>query len=122
MRIERQTARQRAGAAIINAKIIEARERRESAVVYFITAGRRVKIGQSRNPEVRLQSIRGGYTTKTPKGLDTSDAKLVATESGGQPREHELHQQFAHLRVTGEWFDNKNELKAYIQSLRHQAA
>ena len=105
----------------IDSKIVEARDRRDASLVYFIQAGRRVKIGQSLNPHRRLATIRSGYGTKSPKGLDTSRAKLVATEPGGQPREYELHQQFAHLRVAGEWFNHSGELKDYITSLdQHQ--
>jgi hypothetical protein len=98
------------------------RPRLDQGFVYFIGAGRRIKIGQSQNPERRLLHIRGGYTTKTPKGLNTTRAKLIATEPGGQRRERELHQQFAHLRVAGEWFDNKDELRHYIESLAQQQA
>ena len=98
----------------IDGKIQEMNDRRSSAVVYFIQAGRRVKIGQSRDPQSRLLAIRGGYATKKPEGLNTKNAKLLATEPGGQVRENELHQKFAHIRVAGEWFNNTPELKAYI--------
>jgi len=87
---------------------------RNSSSVYFIQAGRRVKIGQSRDPQTRLLSIRGGYSTKKPEGLNTSRAKLLGTEPGGLAREKELHEKFAHIRVVGEWFDHTPELKAYI--------
>jgi hypothetical protein len=95
----------------------EANKVSDSALVYFIQAGRRVKIGQSRNPDRRLSSIRGGYSTKKPQGLDTSNARLLALEPGGLMRERELHVQFAHLRVEGEWFDKGPELKTYIEGL-----
>jgi phage-related protein len=98
----------------IDQQILEARRIKDTAVVYFIKAGHRVKIGQSRDPQSRLLSIRGGYSTKKPAGLNTSNAKLLATEPGGQAREQELHQKFAHLRAAGEWFNHTPELKAYI--------
>jgi hypothetical protein len=101
----------------ISTKNEEANKVRESAMVYFIQAGRRVKIGQSQNPDKRLHSIRTGYSTKKPDGLNTSNAKLLAVEPGGLERERELHIQFAHLRVAGEWFDKGPELKTYIEGL-----
>lgn len=107
-------------AKYIDAKIVERQDRRDAALVYFISAGRRIKIGQSLNPELRVKSIRGG-SVQMPKGLDPSRARLLATEPGGQAREQELHRQFAHLRVAGEWFDNAPELKEYISGLNQLA-
>ena len=106
----------------IDSKIVEQQDKRSAALVYFIKAGRKIKIGQSLNPHRRLKAIQGGYSTKTPRTLDTSNARLVATEPGGQAREFELHQQFAHLRVEGEWFQHADELRDYIDSLGQQQA
>jgi len=89
---------------------------KKSPQVYFIRAGRRVKIGFSVNPDMRLTSIRAGMC-KAPRGLDTSKARIVALEAGGRDRELELHQQFAHLREAGEWFRRAPELTDYIDRL-----
>jgi hypothetical protein len=105
----------------IDSKVVEAQDRRDAALVYFVKAGRRIKIGQSLDPELRVKSIRSG-SVQMPKGLDPSNAKLLATEPGGQRREQELHRQFAHLRVAGEWFNNGPELKIYISELTARAA
>ena len=84
--------------------------------VYFIRAGHRVKIGFSNHPDTRLKTIRAGHC-KAPRGLDTSKAKLLATEIGGRERETELHKQFSHLREAGEWFRRSPELMTYIDSI-----
>ena len=36
--------------------------------------------------------------------------------SGGERREKELHQQFAHLRLGREWFRAAAELRAFIKA------
>ena len=93
-----------------------ARAQGDTQHVYFIKAGLRVKIGYSNHPDMRLKSIRAGHC-KAPRGLDTSKAKLLATEIGGRERETELHQQFAHLREAGEWFRRSPDLLSYIDSI-----
>lgn len=89
-------------------KATMARVRRARSLVYFIRDRKRVKIGHSINPKMRMQVF---FTHST--------LTLMATEPGGQKREAELHRHFAHLRVNGtrEWFHLKPELEAYIESL-----
>jgi hypothetical protein len=94
----------------------EIRLDRETPQVYFIKAGRRIKIGFSTNPAMRLSTIRAG-ACKVPSGLNTSNARILALESGGRLREAELHRQFAHLREAGEWFRGAPDLTAYIDQL-----
>jgi hypothetical protein len=122
IRSERDKKARKEAAKYIDRRIQLSQIERTASSVYFIQAGRRVKIGQSQDPATRLVSIRGGYSTKKPEGLNTSNAKLIATEPGGLVRERELHQQFAHLRVAGEWFDHTPELKAYIAANATPAA
>lgn len=121
-RRERERGHSEAKKIYIDRKIEERRVARSASLVYFIKAGRRVKIGQSHDPRTRLLAIRGGYSTKKPDGLDTSNARLIATEPGGLAREQELHWQFAHLRLEGEWFIHGPELKAYIAECTTKAA
>jgi len=105
----------------VDVQIVAEEKRYDESLVYFIKAGRRIKIGRSLNPEARLKSIRGG-NSQMPRNLDPSSAKLLATEPGGPARERELHQHFAHLRVAGEWFNNGPELKIYISELNRRVA
>jgi hypothetical protein len=95
---------------------------RDSATVYFIRAGHRIKIGVSQDPQRRLSAIRTGGSAARPLGLDTRNARLIATEPGGPQRERELHRQFAHVRETGEWFRSCPELTSYINSLPERVA
>ena len=119
--VSKQQGMNEAIAKYVDVQIVEREDRRNAALVYFVKAGHRIKIGQSLDPELRVKSIRGG-SVQMPKGLDPSKARLIATEPGGQRREQELHRQFAHLRVAGEWFDNGPELKIYISELASRAA
>lgn len=119
--VSKQQGMNEAIAKYVDSKIVEDESRRGAALVYFIKAGHRIKIGQSLDPELRLKSIRGG-SVQMPRGLDPSNAKLLATEPGGQAREQALHRHFAHLRVAGEWFNNGPELKIYISELTSRAA
>ena len=88
--------------------------RDKRASVYFIRCGGYVKIGASRSPDARAESIRTIGGVLAPYLLDLSGAELVATEPGGFKREKELHAQFKHLRHTGEWFTEAPELARYI--------
>ncbi|UUG70005.1 hypothetical protein SEA_ZUCKER_46 [Arthrobacter phage Zucker] len=102
---------------------IEAHERRRKAqTVYFIRCEQYVKIGISLNPSNRLNQIRKGGGSLFPRRMDVESAEIVATEPGGFDREKELHEQFAHLRHTGEWFTEAPELSQYIDSLSEVAA
>jgi hypothetical protein len=67
--------------------------------VYFAVLGDLVKIGVAVDPERRVRRLNG---------------ELVRVEPGGRERELELHRRFAALRVRGEWFQHKGELKRYL--------
>ena len=87
-------------------------------LVYFIRCGQYVKIGYSKDPDVRLKQIRSGLDAALiPPNLDIGPAELVTTENGGLTRERELHTKFSHLRHTGEWFTEAPELTDYIKGL-----
>lgn len=70
-------------------------------LVYFARLGPLVKIGVSVSPEVRAKEFA---------------AVVVRTEEGGYFRETLLHREFAHLRVSGEWFRCEGELADYLSS------
>lgn len=90
---------------------------RAAQTVYFIRCQQYVKIGISQNPAARLQQIRRGGGSHFPRLLDVETSEIVTTEPGGLTRERELHAKFAHLRHTGEWFTETQELTDYIKEL-----
>lgn len=76
-------------------------------VTYFIQGeeGGPIKIGFTKNrPSERLTELQIGSPVKL---------RFVGFMRGR--REPELHRQFAHLRLHGEWFDNETELCDFIQ-------
>lgn len=75
--------------------------------VYFAQSGSKVKIGWSRRVAARLADLQIG---------NPDPIKLIGMVPGGRARESELHRRFAHCRVSGEWFEAKPELLAYIGS------
>jgi hypothetical protein len=95
--------------------------RDKRAHVYFIRCGGYVKIGASRSPSARVDSIRTVGGVLAPFLLDLSGAELIATEAGGFTREKALHARFKHLRHTGEWFTEAQELTEYVDSLAKKA-
>ncbi|GEL75182.1 GIY-YIG nuclease family protein [Myxococcus virescens] len=80
--------------------------------VYFIQAGEMgpIKIGSSRNPATRLLELQTG----NPEPLF-----LCATSPGGVEAEQQLHEDFASLRMTGEWFRPAPELIDYVQFIAY---
>lgn len=83
--------------------------------VYFIrnTETGSIKIGHSNDPSRRLSALQTGVE---------HDLEVVfVVEEWGQPEEYKLHQQFAHLRLRGEWFDPKQDLLDYIDELNGAA-
>lgn len=82
-------------------------DRHGPSCVYFAQAGDKVKIGWSRKVAARLAKLQTG---------NPAPIKLLGVTSGGPAREQEIHRQFAHCRVSGEWFEATPELLAYIGS------
>lgn len=60
-----------------------------------------VKIGVSKSPYQRLQSLQGATADKL---------ELVAVIKGGPQKERELHQQFEEFKLRGEWFRSSFEI------------
>jgi hypothetical protein len=78
---------------------------RDGSSVYFAGSGGQIKIGWSRKVSARLAQLQTG----SPIPI-----KLLGTMPGGRAVERRLHEQFAHLRLAGEWFADDPELLAYI--------
>lgn len=67
-----------------------------------------IKIGYTTDWPQRLRALRAG----TPNPI-----KQFVVIRAPQSREGELHDQFAHLRSTGEWFAAAPELEAFLKSI-----
>lgn len=88
--------------------LIDADDPATGQVVYYMRFGDRVKIGYSSNLALRLQSV--------------PNDELLATEPGTMATESARHEQFAELRITGEWFQYVEPLVAHINGLRRVVA
>jgi hypothetical protein len=79
--------------------------------VYFIQQGDTgpIKIGTSRDVKKRLSALQAS----SPVPL-----RLLRTIHGERSREQNLHGQFKHLRMTGEWFRPEPDLLDYIATAR----
>ena len=77
--------------------------------VYYIglPEGSRVKIGFSKNPWARLDTLR----TAEP-GLE-----ILATERGTMQLEKDRHKEFNRERLEGEWFEHSPSLRALVLDL-----
>ncbi|WP_402844851.1 GIY-YIG nuclease family protein [Microbacterium sp. GXS0129] len=73
-------------------------------VVYYLRWRDRIKIGTSANPRQRLAAI--------------THEELLAFERGDRILERERHEQFAPLRLGGEWFSADETLRAHALRLR----
>jgi hypothetical protein len=82
-------------------------------VVYFIqpSGGGLVKIGVAVDPEKRLRALQVANHERLV---------LRRVEEGDEMREAELHKQFAHLRVRGEWFWPGVDLAEYAEAVPGQ--
>jgi hypothetical protein len=76
--------------------------------VYFIQVGDcgAIKIGRSRSPQARMQTLQ----TANPETL-----RLRGVIPGGVELEQHMHERFAHLRISGEWFAPGGDLVACMQ-------
>lgn len=85
---------------------------RARGFVYFVLAGDRelVKIGWARNVEKRVAELQVG----SPEELS-----VVLTLRGAPSLELELHERFFDLRLRGEWFTYRGELRRFVESPEH---
>jgi DNA-binding XRE family transcriptional regulator len=75
-------------------------------MVYFIQAeSGSIKIGYSRSAIQRLNSLQSSNAEKLT---------LIGTINGSREKEYDLHKQFAHLLIGGEWFRPDVALLEYI--------
>ncbi len=80
-----------------------------SGMIYFIRSGKdTIKIGYTADLKKRFKSL---------QAASAETLKIVGKIYGTQANEKELHKQFAHLRLHGEWFRLNSELLAYIKGL-----
>lgn len=78
---------------------------REAAVVYYLALGNRIKIGTTTDLPGRMAAV--------------PHEELVAFEFGSYKLERQRHDQFAHARIVGEWFDRADEeLTAWVTHLQ----
>lgn len=83
-------------------RILEAQRKskleRKGDCLYFVQARGtgRIKIGRSKNPKRRLQSLQTG---------NAKELRLIASLEGLGWRERDLHERLREWRVSGEWFD-----------------
>lgn len=75
--------------------------------IYFIKCGDHIKIGLSRDVRARVRSFEGMPHLVVPLGFIRVDGDL-------REREAEIHKRFAHIRQGGEWFQDCDELRAFI--------
>jgi len=80
--------------------------------VYFIRSGKHgpIKIGYANFLQKRLHALRTAHH---------DELLVLATLAGGEVQEKRLHNQFAHLRKRGEWFEPAEELLLFIETLRN---
>lgn len=76
--------------------------------VYYARLGNRIKIGYTLNLHQRMAVFQ--------------PEEVMATEPGGITVEAKRHEQFARLRVSGEWFRYEDELVEHVEELRRKAA
>jgi len=76
--------------------------------LYFAKCGDAVKIGVSRDPEVRLDELQCGAPGKLV---------LLAVIPGAGTRERECHRRLTHLHIHGEWFRHTEEVDSLIAEL-----
>lgn len=81
---------------------------RDGSSVYFADAGGQIKIGWSKKVGTRIAQLQTGSAVPI---------RLVGTVPGGRGLERRLHDQFAHLRLVGEWFVAAPELLDHIATV-----
>lgn len=78
-------------------------------MIYFVQAedGGPIKIGFTERLRERHRNLAAEYC---------KPLRVLAVTDGMRAEEKALHERFAHLRQTGEWFHPADDLKAYITS------
>jgi hypothetical protein len=92
---------------------VQKKRRKPKSYVYFIQDGETVKIGHSHSPKSVIKALKRG---------NHRELILLATGSGGQPREVALHKKFAKFRLhrRHEWFTLSPQISKYIAGLKRR--
>lgn len=85
-------------------------------VVYFVERDGFVKIGTTKRLIRRIGALIEG--SSRIRGLSPGPVRLLGVLLGGRDLERELHERFAHRRVSGEWFWPDEELSALIKTAK----
>ena len=107
------------GKAIVSvgqtSKIQLPEEHKPIELVYFIlnSDSQAVKIGRTKDIDKRQRSLQ----VANPIKLVLLKTIQVDSSKKAKARELELHSQFQHLRIRGEWFEYSRELEAFINNL-----
>lgn len=101
----------------VAAYIAEQEASRRPNFVYYMRCGGYVKIGRSTSPTLRLSAVRSGRGLMFPEGMNPAETVLERVEKVSPMMEAERHDQFAHLRVAGEWFRAAPELERHLAQM-----
>ena len=85
---------------------------KESAFVYFIRGGNRVKIGRSNDPKSRLAMLQVG----SPVKLEIVHIIQCSSLEHSILVENCLHHVFGQIRERGEWFKLTPSLRKFIRA------
>jgi hypothetical protein len=77
--------------------------------IYFARCGQHIKIGFTRNWKERRRVLSTACPTPITQFIVIAGDRIL---------EGDLHQRFAHLRANGEWFEARDELSAYLRTIR----
>jgi hypothetical protein len=96
------------------AAVRDGEHKKRQGYVYFASAGADgpIKIGYSANPWARLNDLQNGSPQKF---------ELLAVVAGKDADERSYHDQFASLRIQGEWFKRSKELLSLIKELKDRS-
>lgn len=93
-------------------------ERSKQSRVYFMRNGKYIKIGYTSESSLgRLETIKKSGGVIMPRGMDFTRTTLIGDVPGDMKAESALHKRFAHIRVSGEWFEATPELTNYIDGV-----
>ena len=88
--------------------------------VYFIQAGRYVKVGFSDNPERRFRRLfasNTAYSSPHDVPRDLASRTLLKVIDGDKNAEARIHIALDQFRVGTEWFIDEPELRAFIDTV-----
>ena len=89
--------------------------------VYFIQAGRYVKVGFSDNPERRCRRLFASntrYSCPADVPLDLASRRLLKVIDGDKDTEARIHAALDQFCVGTEWFIDEPELRAFVDAVQ----